>query len=177
LEGGEAGFCLRPDGSIIANTIELGESASIRNFLRLGDNCYLYNPTVNNGQFIVVKKDRENNEEIISLTNEGILKIGKDGIILNGESRTIHTDKFVSGANGGWSISPDRAEFNNIVARGTIESSVLALGKIQTVGGILLVRPSTVIKSYEATDIGGYIIEPETIEAGFVEGDYCQIGN
>lgn len=177
LEGEETGFCLRPDGSIIANTIELGESASIRNFLRLGDNCYLYNPTVNNGQFIVVKKDSESNEEIISLTNEGILKIGKDGIILNGESRTIHTDKFVSGANGGWSISPDRAEFNNIVARGTIESSVLAHGKIQTVGGILLVRPSTIIKSYEATDIGGYIIEPETIEAGFVEGDYCQISN
>lgn len=175
LENENQGFCLYPNGTIIANSIELGSSATIKDSLTLGNNCYFYNPTINDLRFIVVE-DEQTKEQLISLTSDGILKIGEEGIILNGPDRTIHTDGFMPGSIG-WSISPDKAEFNNIVARGTIESSVLAHGKIQTIGGILLVRPSTIIKNYRATDAGGYIIEPETVEAGFMENDYCQIGN
>ena len=173
LKEGDEGFCLYPDGSIIANTIELGEGAAIKNYLRLGESCYLYNPFLNQGRFIAVEKE---GVETLSLDDEGILRIGSGtNIILNGPERRISTSNFLSGFSG-WSISPDKAEFNNITVRGTIESSVMAHGKIQTVGGILLVRPSAIIKGYQKTTTG-YIIYPETQNAGFSIGDYCQIGN
>lgn len=175
LTSEEEGFYLGSDGTIIANTIQLGESASIKNFLKVGDNCYLYNPLSNAGRFISVK-DKINPEiEVASLSEDGIFRIGNDGIVLDGPKRAIYTNNFISGG-AGWSITPDKAEFNNIVARGTIESSVFAHGKVQTIGGTLLVRPSTIIKSYQPIEGGGYIILPETLNAGFNRGDYCQIG-
>lgn len=171
---GNQGFCLNPDGSIIANNIQLGDSASIKNYLRLGDNCCIYNPTYNNGQFIVVGGPHG---PAVSLNDNGTLRLGQDDsyIILDGINNRISTKNFLSGYSG-WEITQERAEFNNIVARGTLESSVLAHGKIQTIGGILLVRPSTIIKSYKETTTG-YVVYPETTLAGFKVGDYCQIGN
>lgn len=168
------GFYLDSNGSIIANNIQLGESAFIKKYLKLGDNCYIYNPSYTNGRFIAVNNDFG---PIISLDDDGILRLGqnKSYVILDGQNSKISTGNFLSGFSG-WQITPERAEFNNIVARGTIESSVLAYGNVQTIGGILLVRPSTVIKSYKETTTG-YIIYPETNFAGFKVGDYCQIGN
>ena len=182
LENEEKGFCFQTDGSIIANTIELGDFATIRNFLRIGNNCYLYNPLTQAGRFISVQD--ANGKEIISLREDGILKIGEEdsekgtgGICINGKKSSIYTNGFIPGSSVGWSISSEEAEFNNVVVRGTIKSSVLSYGNVQTVGGILLVRPSTIIKKYSELSGGGYDIYPETKNAGFVIGEFCQIGN
>lgn len=171
---GSSGFYLNPNGTIIANNIQLGDSASIKNFLKLGNNCFIYNPLYSGGKFIAVEK---NGLSVISLNNDGTLRLGNENsyIVLDGVGRRIASDNYLSGFSG-WQISSDKAEFNNIVARGTIESSVLAHGKVQTIGGILLVRPSTIIQDYRETTTG-YIVYPETTQAGFNVGDYCQIGN
>jgi hypothetical protein len=47
----------------------------------------------------------------------------------------------------GWSISSKDSIFNNIVVRGSIKAATLEYGEVQTIGGMLLVRPSSMIKS------------------------------
>jgi hypothetical protein len=45
----------------------------------------------------------------------------------------------------GWRINNQEAEFNNLVARGTLKSAVLEYDEVSAVGGTLLLRPSALI--------------------------------
>lgn len=117
-----------------------------------------------------------NQEPVFILTTDGILKIGKKSnyIEMNGLDQTIQSSNYNS-TNSGWKISNNNSIFNHITAtKATIESSVFKYGDIQAVGGILIVRPSSNIKTI--TKIEGidneYIIELEEAE-GFETNGYC----
>lgn len=110
--------------------------------------------------------------------------IGKDdeaGVVIDGTNSSIRSKDFSVGTTG-WQISEDQAEFNNVVVRGAIKSAVMEYDRVQTVGGQLLVRPSTIIKKVE-----GNVITVETLEkgdldleqgaSGFIAGDYCVISD
>lgn len=122
-------------GKIIAENIELGNGATIKNFIKLGDNSYLYNPNENDGIFICVKND-EDDKKYISITDKGIAQFGE--ITINGIKSTI------SGAN--FTITPDRSNFSNVDITGTIHSSVFETGQVQTVGGAMMFRESAQIE-------------------------------
>lgn len=73
------------------------------------------------------------------------------GIIINGQEKesSISTAQFSSGAGGyGWKISSDgTAEFNNILARGKIQSSVFEYNKISSIGGDLYIAPTIYVEN------------------------------
>lgn len=125
-------------GKIIAKNIELGEGATIQNFIKIGNNSYIYNSNLNNGAFISVK---DNNKEYISISDKGIAKFGEitiDGI-----------NSIISGTN--FTITPDRSSFSNVDITGTIHSSVFETGQTQTVGGAMIFRESAQIEIIDDT--------------------------
>lgn len=176
------GFRISVDGSIIANRIEIGEFAAIKKFLQIGDSCWINNPEANTAygdNFIYIEKQliEDDNTSIVPsfrITKDGQLFLGQNnnGVIVDGLSETIHSGDYIQGSKG-WSINPKNAEFNNVTVRGSIKASVLEYGEIQAIGGILMVRPSSIIKSYTQSGSSCTItLEDATwIKAG----DYCQI--
>lgn len=171
------GFCLKSDGGIEANKISLGE-AVLKKSLSVGENCVIQSPNDSDNRFIYVT-DSENNN-LFSLDNTGDLILGEKqkGITLKGSSSTIESNNYSS--SNGWSITPDKAIFNNITARGTLQTAVFEKGKVQTVGGMILVRPSAIIdQAYKKTTQSKkdviYLITNPT-DSGFNKGDYCEIG-
>lgn len=89
---------------------------------------------------IIATEGKIINNFIIGSENEGIVIFGGNQNI----NSYIGTGLFSSGALGyGWKISQDgTAEFNNIVARGRIQSSVFEYNKISSVGGSLYIAPT-----------------------------------
>jgi hypothetical protein len=79
----------------------------------------------------------------------GYIEIGKkdSGIIIDGTNEKIYTKNFYTGK--GWEISPTSSTFNDVIIRGSIKAAVLEYGEVQSVGGTLLVRPSSRIKSID----------------------------
>ena len=157
------------NGKIIANNIELGVGAKISDYINLGENVQLLNPRENNNNaFLIVKN---NDAPVIEFYDTGYMSIGEEnkGIIINGQNGSIYTSGFSNGGNG-WSISPDKAIFNNITAMGSLKASVFEYGKIQAIGGMIIVRPSSRIIGI----IGENEIQLETIN-GFEENDICLI--
>lgn len=81
---------------------------------------------------------------------DGRLEVGnpdeEGSIAIDGETKTIGTVKYASGAIGnGWRISGNGdATFNNITARGQISASVFEYEKISSVGGSLYVAPTLI---------------------------------
>ena len=162
------GFALRTNGEIEANSIALGKNAYIKEYLQIGDNCFIRNPsyTENNTSFISILNEGQN---VFVLDKYGRIYLGK-GVILDGQTSTIRA------TNNSWSISPETAIFNNIVAKGTIKSSVFEKGEVQTIGGAFIVRPSTLISSCQKAqgkDI--YLITAQNIISDFSIGDCCEI--
>ena len=93
---------------------------------------------------------------------EGSIELsGSNGKIFIGRSDNDSNRITIDGPNGtissgvynenstGWSISHDEAIFNNIVARGSIKAAVFEYGRVQAIGGMLIVRPSTRITKIE----------------------------
>lgn len=140
------------NGNIIANQIVLGDGATIKNRIKLGD-AYIYNPAVNPNHLFIDAGE-------IELTDKGTMRLG--AIQVNGATSTI------SGTN--FSITPDTAQFHNIIASGKISTAVFETGHTQAVGGSMLFKPSykvmavngavlTLDKAYEgATDNYVYLI-------------------
>lgn len=188
------------DGSIVANNITLG-SAHLSEYLRIGNNCWIFNPEAYNKLSEDIKDDsnwRENSFINVNYNNNGILKtavsITKDGyiklssdendnasIILDGQAGAIYSANQGSGSS--WRIDNDSAVFNNITARGSLKCAVLEYGEVQSVGGILLIRPSSIIKDYTMTKIENpsdeegpykYSLTLENAEQ-FVDNEYCNI--
>ena len=128
-----------PEGSYIkADNIDLGVGAKIERYIQLG-NAYLWNPDGQDNigrSFIEIKDD--NNQDIISLSDEGILRLGQ--ITLNGRNSTIYGDSF--------SITPSLASFNNISASGKISTAIFEQGHLQSAGGLMMFKPAYKIESY-----------------------------
>lgn len=172
-EGAEDGWKLeKQEGAIYANKIHLGTAAYIDKYIRLGPNAaeknaWIFNPQIakdsllgangaettehqvySTGDAFVISNNVSGNK-VFSINTDGTLWLGNRnsnrGIILDGASERMRSSSYLSGYDG-WKIDVDEAEFNNVTVRGSIKSSVMEYGKVQSVGGVVLVRPSTAIK-------------------------------
>lgn len=147
-------------GKIVAKDIEIGENASIENYINLGENVRLQNPAIksNKGNFIEVSN---NGEPTIQMSQAGLISLGNGDIILNGAEEKI------SGNN--WFITPELAQFSNVNISGAIKAASFEYGAVQSVGGMLFIRPSSKIKN-----IDGINIYFETSQSGgFEVNDWC----
>lgn len=137
------------EGEIIAKKMTLGEGVTIENYLQIGG-AKIYNPDVfeNNGLFI------ESGD--IQIYENGIANFGQ--IKVNGSESTLYSDS--------WSITPDKAIFNNIDISGIIHAATFEYGTAQTVSGSMLFKTSAKIESFEDN-----IITVNTLE-GFQINDY-----
>jgi hypothetical protein len=99
-------------------------------------------------------------------------------IVFDGASSSMYSTREGSQNSRSWTITVDKAIFNNIVARGSIEASVFKYGEVTAVGGIILARPASKITNI---DLGDYNTNSETTSflatleegVGFEEGGYC----
>ena len=157
------------NGEIIADKISLGTGAVITEYIQLGENSFIRNPSKNEDSIFI-----ESGE--IKIYDSGIMKIGdiaidgKTSIIKVGESIELDgANETLRSINNNWKITPDKAIFNNITARGSLQAATFEYGKVQTVGGILFVKASSSIK-----DINGSTVTVECNENGlFNENDLC----
>ena len=151
------------NGLIEAEQIHLGTGAKIMNYIELEGqiidekklpSAFIYNPAINDGKFIkagALKIDNKGTIESGTITIDGVnskIYIGnfsnpekpeKDSIIFDGSNKTLSSNS--------WTIAPDKATFNNITARGSIQAATFEYGKVQTVGGILFVKASSTVKN------------------------------
>lgn len=182
-------------GEIIAEKITLGSSAKIRDYLQIGDNCWIFNPRAyspsndinskslwQEDSFIKVNyEDNSILKTAVDITNDGCIRLGRiqneeySGITLNGKTGSIYSGDPTSSTY--WEVNNGSAIFNNITARGSIKSAVLEYGEVQSIGGIVLVRPSSIIKDYEEEVLSVEYKYIATLEntTGFIVGDFCQI--
>ncbi|MBQ4060596.1 MAG: hypothetical protein IJD46_01090 [Bacilli bacterium] len=132
-------------GQIEANNIILGTSATIKEYIQMG-NSYIYNPNAkdentntSSNKFISVKDD--SGSELISLTNNGDLKVGNIEIIGSTSEMSIGEISFngissiIKGKN--FNITPELASFNQIA----ITNGIFKTGEIQSLGGAMLFKP------------------------------------
>lgn len=172
----EFGFFISDTGEIFANNLHIGKNAKIEGILQIGNNCYIMNPITNSEKFILVKNPN-NDSSAILIGSDGIIRLGQNqGIQLDGITETIKSLGFSEINNTGWKIDNTEAIFNNVTIRGSIKSSVLEYGEVQTVGGILFIRPSSIIKSakIDENNSENIIITVEN-RTDFRSGDYCRI--
>lgn len=154
---------------IIADKISLGTGAVITEYIQLGENSFIRNPSKNEESiFIESGKVKIYDSGIIEIGNISI--DGKTSIIKVGESIELDGAKeILKSTNDNWKITPDKAIFNNITARGSLQAATFEYGKVQTVGGILFVKASSSIK-----DINSNIVTVECNENGlFNVNDLC----
>lgn len=139
-------------GKIIANNIELGTGATIKDYIKLGDSILLRNlRSGTSGNFLEVKSGL--GTELLTFGSDGKIKVGSDKnlIIIDGEEGTITSTNYLNDGFAGWSLSNEEAVFNNVTVRGEIKSAVFTHGEVQAVGGNILVRPSGFIKDIIST--------------------------
>lgn len=167
------------EGGIIAKKIILGTSAEIEDYIKLGSNVILSKPSENNeNSFLIVKSEGQNAIDFkadgsLNITGNGKIKVGDSDnyILVDGANALIQSENYNTGT--GWSISNKEAIFNNVSVRGSIKASVLEYGEAQSVGGILLVRPSSRIVDAEGAK-DNMILTLEN-SAGFNINDVCLI--
>lgn len=172
-----AGFWIDSNSSKIrVNDIELGNGALVHDIIKFeyeGTQALLMNPGKHNGIFI---EAGQIGSPTLRIDTNGNIKAGNiinnNYIEINGEKGTIKSGNYFSGATG-WKIDNNSAEFNDIVARGTLKSTVFEQNEVSTVGGTLLVRPSSMIKDAKAVindrTLIDLILEKDTIDFGIVE--------
>lgn len=163
-------------GEITANNINLGTGAIITEYIKVGDNSYIRNPSKNNDYIFI-----ESGE--IKIYDSGIIKAGN--IEINGNDSTINignsikvdgVNNTLKSINGNWEITPDKAIFNNITARGSIKAASFEYGEITTVGGILFIKASSAIT--DVNDINKkvtikYVKGISASEGLFSKNDIC----
>ena len=197
---GDKGFFISDSGEIIANQLTLGSGASIKKYIRLG-NAWIINPlwlnkelsldnpesvvTDNNlseNSFIVIKEDNSNPSDLINIKQNGVITIGKNnGIRIDGPNESINSFNYEDGQKG-WSINPIDAEFNNITARGSIKAVAFEYepNTVQSVGGILLVKPSSAINTISVKEENNDNIILEIVtetQINFNNTDFAKIGH
>lgn len=115
LEGGSI-------GKITATNIEIGENASIRSSIRLGDNAVLHNPDKNNGLVLTAGKT--------TIDNQGHLAIAS-----------------LEGINNRWRIEEDgKAIFDELHTNyAEIGTSVLKVNTIQSAGSTMIFKEAYMV--------------------------------
>lgn len=131
------------ESKIIANNIELGQSAVISDSLTIG-NAHIYNPDKYNGLFI----DANN----LKINDDGTVDLGN--IVLDSNNSSIYAK------NDSWYINGDKAFFKDIEISGTAHSLLFTTDSIQTCGGMVIYKPCTNI----TTNDNGLIFKFENIE-------------
>ena len=167
------------EGGIVAKKIVLGTGAEIEDYIKLGPNVVLSKPSESNGNsFLTVTNEGKTAIDFkadgsFNITGNGKIKVGDSDnyILVDGANALIQSANYNTGT--GWSISNKEAIFNNVSVRGSIKASVLEYGEVQTIGGVLLVRPSSRIKDAEGTN-NNMILTLEN-SAGFNLNDICLI--
>lgn len=158
-------------GKIIAQNIELGTGAVIKEYIQLGSGKVTLN---NSSKFLTVRKnDSSDSIETLSINDEGVIVVGngEDMITIDGGNGIIKSQSYDSGL--GWKISNKESIFNEVTVRGSIRASVLEYGEVQTIGGALIIRPSSRIKNIEYDgSVTKITLEDST---GFNIGDTCLI--
>lgn len=93
---------------------------------------------------IIAQDGHIENRFLVGSTDNGIIIFGGN----EEEDSYIGSSLYSSGPLGyGWKLSQDgTAEFNNIIARGKIQSSVFEYNKISSVGGSLYIAPTIYIE-------------------------------
>lgn len=160
-------------GDAFFKNITLGVGATIEKYIELSkDKAYIYNPSYYDGKILEVKEKNEDGSfsSHISINTNGTMKLGS--LEFSGVDGIIKSANYSSG-NYGWILDPKTAEFNNINVSGTISASYFKYGTIQSVGGILMLKPSAKIISAEPTT-DGIKITLDHYE-GFNIGDHCYI--
>lgn len=110
------------NGIITVSNIVIGEGAQIKNYLKIGEKAYIYNPDIETNENKFIQTDN------FLLTDEGHIKVGEIEII--GKKSSL--------SGSGWSITPSLASFNQIA----ITNGVFKTGNIQTLGGSMFFKPS-----------------------------------
>ena len=162
------------DGSIYADNITLGTNAKIAEYLKIGDTVKLSSLEKDTDKFLKVTK-LNTERELLSIDGLGVIRIGdgSDQFVIDGLNGEIRAGNYAS--TSGWMISNGSAIFNNITARGSIKASVLEYGEVQTVGGMVLIRPSSRIIAIDSAAVSGQTqITLERLE-GFKVGDICLV--
>lgn len=158
-------------GEILAENINLGTGAHIKEYIQLGSFVKIWNPDFSeDGKFIEILDN--NSQNAISLKENGSLILGDiqgSYIQLDGKNQEIF-----AWAQGNtdytWVINPSEAIFNNITSRGSLKATTFEYGTVQAMGGTLLIRPSSRIKQINNNEI-----VLETSGAGFYKEDVCVI--
>ena len=156
--------------SIEAEEIILGTGAKIDQYIKLGK-AYIRNPdykendTQPTGLFI--------ESGGLSIYDNGVFKVGEN-ICIDGQKGQMRSEDYLSGQRG-WKIDATSAEFNDAVIRGTLKTAVFSQGEIQSVGGLVLVRPASLIEEI-LTEEGSVWVRLENAN-GFNIGDVCQSGH
>lgn len=158
------------NGNIDANNIVLGTGATIREYIKIGDQVELRKVNNSTDSFIRVTND---SNEILSLKADGTMKLGygSNTIILSGIDGSITSQNYTDGL--GWKISNTNSIFNDVTVRGSIRASVLEYGETQAIGGALLIRPSSRVLTAVYSDTST-VLTLEEIK-GFNKGDFCRI--
>lgn len=124
------------NGKIIAENIELGVGATIKKYIKLGENTWLRNVTNDNKNFLEVKDgpvENKNSEVKISISDDCLMKLGN--LVFDGKASTINGEN--------WSITPDTATFERVIAKGgIIENVVFKNSTVQAAGGQMIFKPS-----------------------------------
>ena len=139
-------------GTIFAESITLGKDATIQNYIKLGsgeNESWIYNPDYAAENESLPYFFKVNNN--VYLTADGQLNL--NNIVLDGITSTIKgkspTDP--QDPNFGFpafEIDPLWAKFPNIEASGKIVTSVFEIDSVQTVGGMMLFKPSVKVERH-----------------------------
>lgn len=148
---------LLSSGSIYANNITLGAFAQIESYIQLGndDKARLWNPSAESSNRYILEAGRVGSER-------GIVHLDEDGVFVLGDITIDGPNSLISGQqlttnDPAWWINPERAVFNNIVAKGKIVTSVFETGKVQSVGGAMVFKPSYRVVSIDTANCGAYL--------------------
>ncbi len=149
------------------NKIRIKETYNANFFVTHGGSLYAKNATIGGH---------------IDATSGSLRNLSISGQITISEDGSIQSTDYEPSADG-WCIKDNLAEFNTIVARGSLKVAVFEYGEVSAVGGIILVRPSTLIKNVVGTEIQTGDDTYETVTSLIVEdssqfnvGDWCVIG-
>ena len=124
------------------------------------DDTVNYNFAVNHNGFLFAKQANVSGKIIATdgyIQNKFLVGSSDTGIVIFGGNKDsesyIGSAQYSSGAFGyGWKLSQDgTAEFNNITARGKIQSSVFEYSKVSSVGGSLYIAPTIYIETMSST--------------------------
>ena len=151
---GESGFSLDSSGTIIAKNIQIGSSAIIEDYLRLGSNAILYNP------------DKRPDSLFIE---SGDLRFFSTGEALFGDIQVSGSRSEIR--SNSWMLTPALASFSNISASGTISSMVFESNTTRAVGGTMIFKTSA--KPIDSTN-NSVTLETKDLRHFFV-GDWVAL--